>query len=44
MVFIGRRTPPSGWPAGRYRGSVTMVRVGENGPIEALRKIEVDLR
>lgn len=44
MTFIGRRTPVAGWTTGRYRGSVTMARAGEKGPIEALRKIEVDLR
>lgn len=45
MVFIGRRAPPAGWPAGRYRGSVTMSRPSETGPAaKAEREVEVDLR
>ncbi|MBT5415779.1 MAG: M23 family metallopeptidase [Rhodospirillaceae bacterium] len=44
MAFAGRRTPENGWPAGSYRGTVRMARPGANGPAEASRMIEVELR
>lgn len=42
MAFIGRRAPADGWPAGRYLGSVTLVRPGTDATVT--RRVEVDLR
>jgi hypothetical protein len=40
-IFAGKRTPPSGWPAGLYRAETTILRAGQ--PI-ATRSVTLTLR
>ena len=46
FVFIGKRTPPEGWPAGEYQGTVQLVRPkgGDRYRVLSVVKIGFTLR